>query len=102
MTLEEQAAALIRTDNFIDGEWVPAQSGRRFAVTDPATGKLIADVPDSGPSDARAAADAAARALPGWRARLPKERADVLHRWHALILEHLDALGALISLEQGK
>ncbi|WP_345817242.1 NAD-dependent succinate-semialdehyde dehydrogenase (plasmid) [Paraburkholderia sp. PREW-6R] len=102
MTLEEQAAALIRTDNFIDGEWVPAQSGRRFAVTDPATGKLIADVPDSGPSDARAAADAAARALPAWRACLPKERADVLHRWHALILEHLDALGALISLEQGK
>ena len=102
MTLEDQAAALIRTDNFIDGEWVPAQSGRRFAVTNPATGKLIADVADSGASDARAAADAAARALPEWRARLPKERAAMLHRWHALILDHLDALGALISLEQGK
>ncbi|RKT13653.1 succinate semialdehyde dehydrogenase [Paraburkholderia sp. RAU2J] len=102
MTLEEQAAALIRADNFIDGEWVPAQSGRRFAVTNPATGKLIVDVADSGASDARAATDAAARALPEWRARLPKERAAVLHRWHALIREHLDALGALISLEQGK
>jgi succinate-semialdehyde dehydrogenase/glutarate-semialdehyde dehydrogenase len=102
MTLEEQAAALIRADNFIDGQWVPAQSGRRFAVMNPATGKLIVEVADSAASDARAATNAAARALPEWRARLPKERAAVLHRWHALILEHQDALGALISLEQGK
>jgi succinate-semialdehyde dehydrogenase/glutarate-semialdehyde dehydrogenase len=102
MTLEEQAAALMRVDNFIDGQWLPAQSGRRFAVTNPATGELIVEVADSGACDARAATDAAARALPEWRARLPKERAAVLHRWHALILEHQDTLGALISLEQGK
>jgi succinate-semialdehyde dehydrogenase/glutarate-semialdehyde dehydrogenase len=102
MTLEEQAAALIRADNFINGQWVPAQSGRRFAVTNPATGALLVEVADSAAADARAATDAAARALPDWRARLPKERAAVLHRWHALILEQQDALGALISLEQGK
>ncbi|MGF6734530.1 succinate-semialdehyde dehydrogenase/glutarate-semialdehyde dehydrogenase [Paraburkholderia youngii] len=100
--LEQQARALIRTDNFINGEWVAAASGRRFAVTDPATGKLIAEVADSGPSDARAATDAAAKALPAWRARLASERAAVLHRWHALIVANRDALGALISLEQGK
>jgi succinate-semialdehyde dehydrogenase/glutarate-semialdehyde dehydrogenase len=41
-------------------------------VTDPATGKRIAEVADSGPADARAAADAAAAALPAWRAGLPK------------------------------
>ncbi|MDH6146506.1 MULTISPECIES: NAD-dependent succinate-semialdehyde dehydrogenase [Paraburkholderia] len=100
--LEQQARALIRTENFINGEWVAAASGRRFAVTDPATGKLVAEVADSGPSDARAATDAAAKALPAWRARLASERAAVLHRWHALIVANRDALGALISLEQGK
>ncbi|MBB5413521.1 succinate-semialdehyde dehydrogenase/glutarate-semialdehyde dehydrogenase [Paraburkholderia sp. HC6.4b] len=100
--LEQQARALIRTENFINGEWVAAASGRRFAVTDPATGKPIAEVADSGPSDARAATDAAAKALPAWRARLASERAAVLHRWHALIVANRDALGALISLEQGK
>ncbi|MGF6368142.1 succinate-semialdehyde dehydrogenase/glutarate-semialdehyde dehydrogenase [Paraburkholderia sp. RAU6.4a] len=100
--LEQQARALIRTENFINGEWVAAASGRRFAVTDPATGKLIAEVADSDPSDARAATDAAAKALPAWRARLASERAAVLHRWHALIVANRDALGALISLEQGK
>jgi len=93
---------LIRTDNFIDGRWAPAVSGARFAVTDPATGDVIAQVADSGPADARAATDAAARAFPLWRDTLPKDRAAVLHRWHALIVQHADALGRLISLEQGK
>jgi len=100
--LEQQARGLIRAENFINGQWVAAASGRRFPVIDPATGKVIADVADSGPADARAAAQAAAAALPAWRATLAKDRAAILHRWHALILEHQDALGALISLEQGK
>ncbi len=95
-------ADLIRADNFIDGKRVPAASGKRFAVTDPATGDVIARAADSGPADARAATDAAARAFPAWRDTLPKDRAAVLHRWHALILEHADTLGRLISLEQGK
>ncbi|HDR9879686.1 TPA: NAD-dependent succinate-semialdehyde dehydrogenase [Burkholderia cenocepacia] len=102
INLEQQARALIRAENFINGQWAAAASGRRFAVIDPATGKLIAEVADSGPADARAAADAAAAALPAWRAMLPKERAAILRRWHALIVEQQDALAALISLEQGK
>ncbi|MCG7403111.1 MULTISPECIES: NAD-dependent succinate-semialdehyde dehydrogenase [Caballeronia] len=102
MTQRYELSDLIRADNFIDGKWVAAASGRRFAVTDPATGDVIAQVADSGPADARAATDAAARAFPAWRDTLPKDRAAVLHRWHALIVEHADALGRLISLEQGK
>jgi succinate-semialdehyde dehydrogenase/glutarate-semialdehyde dehydrogenase len=102
MTQRYELRDLIRADNFIDGKWVPAASGKRFAVTDPATGEVIAQVADSGPADARAATDAAARAFPAWRDTLPKDRAAVLHRWHALIVENADALGRLISLEQGK
>ncbi|OZI66826.1 NAD-dependent succinate-semialdehyde dehydrogenase [Bordetella genomosp. 11] len=97
-----QAGPLIRPHNFIDGRWTPGHDGQGFAVTDPATGLLIAEVPDSGPQDARAAVDAAAKALPLWRARLPRERAALLRRWHALILEREEDLAALISLEQGK
>jgi succinate-semialdehyde dehydrogenase / glutarate-semialdehyde dehydrogenase len=97
-TLED----LIKADNFIDGKWTPAASGKRFAVTDPATGKVIVQVADSGAADCRAATDAAARAFPAWRDTLPKDRAAVLHRWHALMIENADALGRLISLEQGK
>ncbi|SAL63452.1 succinate-semialdehyde dehydrogenase (NAD(P)(+)) [Caballeronia arvi] len=93
---------LIRRDNFIDGKWVAAASGKRFGVTNPATGEVIADVADSSEADARAAADAAARAFPAWRDALPRDRAAVLHRWHDLIMENANALGRLISLEQGK
>ena len=93
---------LIRRDNFIDGQWVAAATGRRFAVTDPATGATLAEVADSDATDARAATGAAARAFPAWRDTLPAERAAVLRRWHALIVENADALGNLISLEQGK
>ncbi|MGF2528800.1 NAD-dependent succinate-semialdehyde dehydrogenase, partial [Ralstonia pseudosolanacearum] len=46
--------------------------------------------------------DAAARALPAWRDTLPAERAAILRRWHAAIVANADALGRLISLEQGK
>ena len=102
MTQRYELRDLIRADNFIDGAWTPAASGKRFAVTDPATGEVIAQVADSGPADARAATNAAARAFPAWRDTLPKDRAAVLHRWHALIVENADTLGRLISLEQGK
>ncbi|SAK90347.1 succinate-semialdehyde dehydrogenase (NAD(P)(+)) [Caballeronia calidae] len=102
MTQRYELRDLIRADNFIDGKWVPAANGKRFAVTDPATGEVITQVADSGPADARAATNAAARAFPAWRDTLAKDRAAVLHRWHALIVENADALGRLISLEQGK
>jgi len=102
MTRTFALAELIRTDNFIGGRWVPASDGARFAVTNPATDELIADVADSGAADARAATDAAAAALPAWRETFPKTRAEILRRWHALIVANQDALGALISLEQGK
>jgi succinate-semialdehyde dehydrogenase/glutarate-semialdehyde dehydrogenase len=93
---------LIRSDNFIDGKWVASAKGKRFDVTNPATGEVIAQVADSDAADARAATDAAARAFPAWRDALPKDRAAVLHRWHALMVENADTLGRLISLEQGK
>ena len=60
MTRTFELAELIRTDNFINGRWVPAADGARFAVTNPATDELIAQVADSGAADARAATDAAA------------------------------------------
>ena len=102
MATKFELSDLIRTEHFIDGQWVASASGKRFDVTNPATGEVIAAIADGGAADARAATDAAARAFPAWRDALPKERAAVLHRWHALMLENADALGRLISLEQGK
>ena len=102
MATKFELGDLIRTEHFIDGKWVASASGKRFDVTNPATGEVIATIADGGEADARAATDAAARAFPAWRDALPKERAAMLHRWHALMLENAEVLGHLISLEQGK
>lgn len=102
MTLELTRTELLRTQQVVDGEWQDAVTGRRFVVTNPATGETIAQVADAAPADARAAVDAAERALPAWRATLPAERAAFLRRWHAAILAHREDLARLISMEQGK
>ncbi|WP_367065321.1 NAD-dependent succinate-semialdehyde dehydrogenase [Oryzisolibacter sp. LB2S] len=92
---------LIRSANFINGAWT-ATPAARLAVTDPATGATITEVPDSGAAEARAALDAAHAAFPAWR-RLPaRQRAAIIKRWNDLVLAHQDDLGRLISLEQGK
>jgi len=93
---------LIHSDNLIDGHWHPAADGRRFSVFDPAGGALLAEVADSSAADARAATDAAARALPAWRATPARERAALLRAWHAAVVAHTEDLARLISLEQGK
>jgi succinate-semialdehyde dehydrogenase/glutarate-semialdehyde dehydrogenase len=95
-------SALLRTQNFIGDAWQPAHSGKLLPVTDPATGALIGYVPDSGAVDAAAAADAAHDAFASWSTRPARDRAQILKRWHALLLEHQDDLGRLISREQGK
>ena len=93
---------LIRTQNFIAGRWCGAEGGATLAVVDPADDSHVADVPDSGAADARAAVEAAQAALPAWRATPAKERARLLKRWNDLVVAHQDDLGRLISREQGK
>ena len=98
-------ADLIRTRHFIGGLWTDdpaAPDFRRLPVTDPADGRVLAEVADGTAEDARRAVDAAAAAFPAWRATPAKARAAVVRRWHDLILAHQDDLGRLISMEQGK
>jgi succinate-semialdehyde dehydrogenase/glutarate-semialdehyde dehydrogenase len=93
---------LIRSQSFLDGQWVDASDGRRMPVTNPATGDIIGEVPDCTPEDARAAVDAAQRAFQLYRHTVARDRAALLKRWHALILANLEDLARLMSLEQGK
>lgn len=88
--------------NFIDGQWREAAAGRWLDVSNPATDAVFAQVPDSSAADAQAAVDAAHAAFASWRAVPAKQRAQIIKRWHALILLHQEDLGRLISREQGK
>jgi succinate-semialdehyde dehydrogenase/glutarate-semialdehyde dehydrogenase len=93
---------LFRTRAYVDGAWVDADSGETFAVLNPATGAVVADVPRLGAAETRRAIEAADRALPGWRSRTAKDRQQVLRRWADLMREHADDLALLMTVEQGK
>lgn len=91
---------LLRDRAFIDGQWLDA--GSRFTVNDPASGATLARVADMGAAETRRAIESANAAWAGWRSLTAKARADVLRRWHALILANVDDLALLMTSEQGK
>ncbi|MCB9305125.1 MAG: NAD-dependent succinate-semialdehyde dehydrogenase [Lewinellaceae bacterium] len=95
-------ASLLQRHAFINNEWVDADSGSRFPVSNPATGEVLAEVADCSAAETGRAIAAAEAALPGWRAKTATSRAKILRRWNDLIIEHADDLGLLMTLEQGK
>ena len=79
-----------------------SDSGERFPVVDPATGKTIDELPRMGAAETTRALAAAEAALPAWRGLLARERASIMRRWSDLMLEHQEALARLMTTEQGK
>lgn len=87
---------------YIDGSWVAADSGEQINVLNPATGEPVGDMPRLGKAETERAIDAADAALPAWRALTAQERADLLLKWHDLMLENQHDLALLMTYEQGK
>jgi succinate-semialdehyde dehydrogenase/glutarate-semialdehyde dehydrogenase len=93
---------LVREQAFLGGEWVGAEGGKTFEVTNPARGDVIARVADLSRAEVARAIDAAHAAQKDWAAKSGKERARVLRRWFDLMTEHADDLAAILTAEQGK
>lgn len=93
---------LFRELAYIDGRWAAGEKAETFAVLDPATGRRLARVASLGEAQTTLAIDAAEKAFPQWRNKLPQERAAILRRWYELILENREDLALLMTLEQGK
>ncbi|APL96481.1 NAD-dependent succinate-semialdehyde dehydrogenase [Sphingobium sp. TA15] len=92
----------IPTDLLIGEAWVPAASGRRIDILNPATETVLTSVADASPAEGIAAVDAAAAAAADWAATPPRRRADILLAcFHAMMAEQ-EWLAQLISLENGK
>jgi succinate-semialdehyde dehydrogenase/glutarate-semialdehyde dehydrogenase len=102
VTLHLKDPDLLRQAMLIDGEWVQADSGQSIEVRNPATGELVARVPNGGTAETRRAIAAAERAMHGWRKTLPKERAKVLRKLYDLMLENIEDLAIIMTAEQGK
>lgn len=93
---------LLRQAMLIDGQWVQADNGQTIEVRNPATGELVARVPNGGMRETQRAVAAAERAMKGWRKTLPKERSKVLRKLYDLMLENIDDLAKIMTAEQGK
>jgi phenylacetaldehyde dehydrogenase len=89
---------------FINGQWAEAASGKTFETPDPATGETLARVAEGEAEDINRAVKAARRAFDQgpWGRMTTSERGRIIWRIGDLILEHLDELAQLESLDNGK
>ena len=92
----------LRQQCYIGGTWCDADSGGTIDVTDPGNGQVLGTVPNMGQAETERAIAAAEAALPAWRAKTAGERARIMRRLFDLMIQEQDALGELLSREQGK
>ncbi|WP_305884659.1 NAD-dependent succinate-semialdehyde dehydrogenase [Oceanicola sp. 502str15] len=93
--------ALLKEACLVAGKWVPAGADA-IEVTNPSTGEVIGRVPKLGAKETDEAIEAARIAQKDWAKRTAEERANVLMKWHDLMMAAQDDLGAIMTAEQGK
>jgi len=92
--------SLLRDTAYINGSWVSGTT--QFAVNNPSTLDVLANVANVSLSDTQQAIDAAQAAFPAWSARTGKDRAGLMRKWFDLMIAHADDLATIMTAEQGK
>src|ERR1700720_4072276 len=93
---------LTKVPNFINGQWIESNATEWFDVTNPATGEVIAQTPLCNAAETAVAIEAAASAFRAWRRTPPEDRIQPLFKLKQLLEDHVDELGRIITLENGK
>lgn len=93
---------LFKQQCYIDGQWCNADDARTINVTDPGNGEVIGTVPDMGATETQHAIVSAEAALTDWRGRTAGDRARIMRTFFDLMMDNQNALGELLSREQGK
>jgi aldehyde dehydrogenase (NAD+) len=89
--------------NFINGEWVPASSGKTFENRNPADGDdLVGVFADSGPEDVEKAVDAASEAFQRWKAVPAPKRGEILYRAAEIMVRRKEEFSRDMTREMGK
>ena len=94
--------SLLKTQAYINGEWVDADDGATFKVLNPANHEVVAEIANVGAAETRRAIEAAEAARHAWAAKSPFERSAVLRKWNDLLLENQEDLAIIMTVEQGK
>ncbi len=100
--MELKNKSLFKEECYIGGKWVKSVNGETIDVDNPATQKTIGKVPKCGKDETRNAIESANLAFKNWKDKTAKDRSIVLKKWHDLILENLDDLAYIMTIEQGK
>lgn len=88
---------------FVGGRWVEgAASGKTFEVSNPASGDVVATLPDAGGAEMQMAIDAAATIQPEWGETTAQHRALIMREAARLMHERKEHLARVMTLEQGK
>lgn len=91
----------LHLDHLIDGRRMGGD--RPGEIRNPSdTNEVVARTPDGGAEEVNAAVAAAKAAFPAWSEATPEVRSDVLDRAGTLVMERREALGRLLSREEGK
>jgi len=102
MTLSLSDPSLLRNQAYINGQWVDADDGATFPVTNPANGELITEVAKIGAAETARAVAAADSAMQDWKKIPAKARAGVLRKWYDLMMANQEDLAQIMTAEQGK
>ncbi len=89
-------------ENYLNGEWVPAKTGKFDEVPNPATGETLAKVAISGKEDVDAAVTSSKEAFESWSKTPVPKRARILFSYQQLLIKHAEELASLITTENGK
>ena len=93
---------LLKSNAYINGEFVSAEDSTTFAVKNPSTGEVVANVAKCGAKETRKAIEFAKVAMISWAKMPSKQRASLLMAWHDQIITNKLDLARILSSEQGK
>ena len=94
--------SLLRTQAYVDGQWIDAASGETLSVINPSSFETLAEVARCGAVETRRAIESAHRAQVEWSRQSAAHRAGVLRRMHDLMMAHQEDLARILTAEQGK
>ena len=100
--MELNKKSLFREKCFVNGKWSDSKNGNTLEVNNPATFEIIGKVPNFSAKETKSAINDADEAFQSWKNTTAKERSMILKKWSDLIIENVDDLAKIMTIEQGK